>query len=181
MDLQPPVWFLQMRKWLRLGAKRKPAPFAAGWQPRFGCISTTVRVDDPGLHESHFEVVQNCRFVQVAESSQVVLSHQDVRVAKGGQLRLGRVQGVVAHLCSGAEESADLCFSPPQLCRDTSMGRVLLTAPFSRSSSRALSPTWKSSRISADFHTCSASRIHTLFDYRTPPRRQVYVSVPVKL
>lgn len=96
-------------------AERKPAPPATGWQPRFGPISTTVGVDDPGLHESHFEVVQNRRFVQVAEGSQVVLSHQDVRVAKRGQCWFARVHGVVAHLCrrgGGAEESADLCLSP---------------------------------------------------------------------
>lgn len=92
-------------------AGRKTQPCTCCSNAKFGFISTTVGVDDPGLHESHFEVVQNCRFVQVAESRQVVLSNQDVRVAKGGQFGLGRVQGEVAHLCSDAEEAADVCFS----------------------------------------------------------------------
>lgn len=80
---------------------------AALGQPRFCRIGTAVRVDDPGFHEPHFQVVQNCRFVQVAESSEVVLPNQDVRVAKGGQVGFGRVHGVVADLRSGGNASAD--------------------------------------------------------------------------
>lgn len=79
---------------------------------RICSISTAVGVDDPGLHEAHFQVVQNRRLVQVAESSEVVLPNQDVRVAKGGQFWFGRVHGVVAHLCHGGKESADACFPP---------------------------------------------------------------------
>lgn len=33
-----------------------------------------------GLEEAHFEVVQDSRLVQVAESCEVILPHQDVRV-----------------------------------------------------------------------------------------------------
>lgn len=56
--------------------------------------------------------MQNCRFVQVAEGSEVVLPNQDVRVAKGGQVGFGRVHGVVADLRSGANASADVDFPP---------------------------------------------------------------------
>lgn len=62
---------------------------------------TTVGVDDSGLHESHFEIMQDCRFVQVAEGSEVVLPHQDVRVAKRRELRVRRVNGEVVLLYSG--------------------------------------------------------------------------------
>lgn len=48
--------------------------------------STTVGIDDSGLHKSHFEIMQDCRFVQVAESGEVVLPHQDVRIAKRREL-----------------------------------------------------------------------------------------------
>ena len=46
---------------------------------------TAVGVDDFGLHEAHSEVVKNRRFVEVAESRQVVLSYEDVGVAEVGQ------------------------------------------------------------------------------------------------
>lgn len=51
-----------------------------------GFSSTTVGIDDSGLHKSHFEVMQDCRLMQVAESGEVVLPHQDVRVAKRREL-----------------------------------------------------------------------------------------------
>ena len=61
-------------------------------------MSTTVGIDDPGFDESHFEVVQNCRLMQVAESCQVVLSHQDVWVSKRRELQFRRINGVVVVL-----------------------------------------------------------------------------------
>lgn len=70
------------------------------WQSKLCFNSTTVCIDDSGLHKSHFKIVQDCRFMQVAEGSEVVLPHQDVRVAKRGQLWFWRVNGVVALLHS---------------------------------------------------------------------------------
>ena len=46
---------------------------------------TAVGVDDFGLHKAHSEVVKNRRFVEVAESRQVVLAYKDVGVAEVGQ------------------------------------------------------------------------------------------------
>lgn len=48
-----------------------------------GCTSrlTTVRVDVVRLQEANFEIMKDCRFVQVAESREVIFPHQDVRVA----------------------------------------------------------------------------------------------------
>lgn len=63
-----------------------------------GLSRTTVRVDDPGLLKTHSEVVQHGGLVQVAEGGEVILSNQDVRVAKRRQLGIGRVDGVEAHL-----------------------------------------------------------------------------------
>lgn len=70
------------------------------WQSKLCFNSTTVCIDDSGLHKSHFKIVQDRRFMQVAEGSEVVLPHQDVRVAKRGQLWFWRVNGVVALLHS---------------------------------------------------------------------------------
>lgn len=63
-----------------------------------GLSRTAVRVDDPGLLKTHSEVVQHGGLVQVAEGGEVILSDQDVRVAKRRQLGIGRVDGVEAHL-----------------------------------------------------------------------------------
>lgn len=41
---------------------------------------TTVCVDVVRLQEANFEIMKDCRFVQVAESREVIFPHQDVRV-----------------------------------------------------------------------------------------------------
>ena len=53
-------------------------------------VLTAVGVDELGVDEAHFEVVEHGGLVQVAERREVVLAHQDVRVPEVGQvLRLG--------------------------------------------------------------------------------------------
>lgn len=47
---------------------------------------TTVRVDVVGLEEPDFEVVEDRGLVQVAQGCQVILSHQDIRIAQERQL-----------------------------------------------------------------------------------------------
>lgn len=47
---------------------------------------TTVCIDVVGLEEPHFEVVEDCGLVQVAEGCQVILSHQNIWVAQERQL-----------------------------------------------------------------------------------------------
>lgn len=42
---------------------------------------TTVGVDVVGLEEPDFEVVEDCRLVQVAQGCQVILPQEDVRIA----------------------------------------------------------------------------------------------------
>lgn len=42
---------------------------------------TAVSVDELGVHEADFEIVQHGWLVEVAERRQVVLAHQDVRVS----------------------------------------------------------------------------------------------------
>lgn len=44
-------------------------------------LITTVRVNQLGVDEAHFEVVQHCRLVEVAESCEVIFPYQDVRVS----------------------------------------------------------------------------------------------------
>lgn len=44
------------------------------------CVFTAVGVDEFGVDEAHFQVVQHGRFMKVTQSRQVILSHQDVRV-----------------------------------------------------------------------------------------------------
>lgn len=80
----------------------KPAPECSHvvWQSKLCFNSTAVCIDDSGLHESHFEIVQDRRFMQVAQSSEVIFPHQDVWVAKRGQFWPWRVNGVVALLPS---------------------------------------------------------------------------------
>lgn len=51
---------------------------------------TAVSVDELGVHETDFEVVEHGRLVEVAERCEVILAHQDVRVPQVRQvLRLG--------------------------------------------------------------------------------------------
>lgn len=50
-----------------------------------GVLLTTVCVDVVGLKEANLEVVQDGRFVQVAECREVIFSHQDVRVPEEGK------------------------------------------------------------------------------------------------
>lgn len=50
-----------------------------------GVLLTTVRVDVVRLKEADLEVVQDGRLVQVAESREVIFSHQDVRVPQEGK------------------------------------------------------------------------------------------------
>lgn len=86
-----------MRKQHRPSWAHKPAAIVGRSELNFS--STTVCIDDPGLHKAHFKIMQDCGLMQVAEGSEVVLPHQDVRVAKRRQFGLGRVNRVVAHLC----------------------------------------------------------------------------------
>lgn len=51
-----------------------------------------------GLQETDFEVVQDGRFVQVTEGSEVVLPHQDVRVTEEGEGVALRTDGIVQRL-----------------------------------------------------------------------------------
>lgn len=51
-----------------------------------------------GLQETDFEVVQDGRFVQVTESSEVVFPHQDVRVTEEGEEVALRTDGIVQRL-----------------------------------------------------------------------------------
>lgn len=44
-------------------------------------LITTVRVNQLGVDEAHFEVVQHCRLVEVAESREIIFPHQDVGVS----------------------------------------------------------------------------------------------------
>lgn len=48
-------------------------------------LITAVGVDEFGVCESNPEVVQDGRFMEVTESREVVLTHQDVRVTKRRQ------------------------------------------------------------------------------------------------
>lgn len=41
---------------------------------------TTVRVDQLGVDKAHFEVVEDSWLVEVAESCEVILPYQDVRI-----------------------------------------------------------------------------------------------------
>lgn len=51
---------------------------------------TTVSVDELGVDEADFEVVQHGRLVEVAERCKVIFAHQDVGVSQVRQvLRLG--------------------------------------------------------------------------------------------
>lgn len=51
---------------------------------------TAVSVDELGVDEADFEVVQHGRLVEVAECCEVILAHQDVGVSQVRQvLRLG--------------------------------------------------------------------------------------------
>lgn len=48
---------------------------------------TTIGVDEPRLHETDFKIVQNSRFVEVAECCQVVFTNKDVRISQRWQSR----------------------------------------------------------------------------------------------
>lgn len=50
-----------------------------------GVLLTTVGIDVVRLKEANLEVVQDGRFVQVAECREVIFSHQDVRVPQEGK------------------------------------------------------------------------------------------------
>lgn len=50
-----------------------------------GVLLTTVSVDVVRLKEANLEIVQDGRFVQVAECCEVIFSHQDVRVSEEGK------------------------------------------------------------------------------------------------
>lgn len=53
---------------------------------RMAWTLTTVRVDVVRLEEPDFEVVEDCRLMQVAQGCQVILSHQDIWIAQERQL-----------------------------------------------------------------------------------------------
>ena len=48
-------------------------------------MCTTVCVDGLGIHKADLDVVKDSRFVEVAQSRQVVLSNQDVWVPQEGE------------------------------------------------------------------------------------------------
>lgn len=50
---------------------------------------TTVSVNVIGLQETHFEIVEHSRLMEVAESCEVIFSHQNVRIPKKRKLVFG--------------------------------------------------------------------------------------------
>lgn len=52
---------------------------------------TAVGVNELGVDEANFEVVENGRFVQVAEGGEIILPHQDVRVPEVRQVLRFRI------------------------------------------------------------------------------------------
>lgn len=48
-------------------------------------LITAVRVDQPEVRKAHFQVMQQRRLVEVAESCQVIYAHQHVRVPQRGK------------------------------------------------------------------------------------------------
>lgn len=59
---------------------------------------TTVGVNKFGVDEANFEVVEHGRLMEVAESCEVILSHQDVWVPQVRQVLRLRVQFVLDDL-----------------------------------------------------------------------------------
>lgn len=59
------------------------------------CAFTAVGVDEFGVDEAHFQVVQHSRFVQITQCCQVIFSHQDVWIAQVRQVLGFRVQLVL--------------------------------------------------------------------------------------
>lgn len=59
---------------------------------------TAVRVDVVGLQEPDFEVVEDGGFVEVAQSRQVILSHQDIGIAQERQLVSLEINGIFVEL-----------------------------------------------------------------------------------
>lgn len=67
-------------------------------------VFTAVGVDEFGVDEAHFQVVQHGRFMKVTQSRQVILSHQDVRVPQvrqGFSLRVQLVLQILSHTQTG--------------------------------------------------------------------------------
>lgn len=62
------------------------------------CVFTAVGVDEFGVDEAHFQVVQHGRFVEVTQSCQVVFTHQDVGVPQVWQSFSLQVQLVLQFL-----------------------------------------------------------------------------------
>lgn len=60
-------------------------------------LLTTVGVNEFGLRKAHSEVVEHRGLVQVAEGREVILTHEDVRVAERRQT-LG-INGIIQLLC----------------------------------------------------------------------------------
>lgn len=61
---------------------------------------TAVGVDEFGVDEAHFQVVQHGRFVKVTQRRQVIFSHQDVgvpQVRQGFSLRVQLVLQILTH------------------------------------------------------------------------------------
>lgn len=58
-------------------------------------VLATIGVDEFGVYEADFEVVQDSRLVQIAECCEVVLPHQDVGVPQGRQLLRLRIQAIL--------------------------------------------------------------------------------------
>lgn len=68
------------------------------WPGEGSFFITAVGVDKLGVCESDPQVEQHGRFMEVTESREVVLAHQDVRVTKMRQNASLRVQLVLALL-----------------------------------------------------------------------------------
>lgn len=49
-------------------------------------LITTVCVNQPGVDKAHFEVVQHCWLMEIAESCEVILPHQDIWVSQWWQV-----------------------------------------------------------------------------------------------
>ena len=128
---------------------------------------TTVGVDAAVVQESDSQVVQNSRLVQEAESSEVFLPLQNIRVRQRGEARGWRHW--VLHLLEGWHiKYLSLSNAYPRATNNTSTVCQLLTVcecvtlPSLICSTTFSSPRLQSLRSLADTHTASGSGTHTL-------------------
>lgn len=68
-------------------------------------LITTVCVNHLGVNEAHFKVVQHCRLVEVAKSSEIILRHQNIGIPQWWQVGGSRVYFVL-HLLKKRKEAS---------------------------------------------------------------------------